>query len=221
MTNNIISELLELNSDKRKILLNSLRNRGISSRTLDAMNKIPREYFLNPNLFDVAYEDRALPIGNQQTISQPLTVGLMTDLLDLNKGDKVLEIGTGSGYQALILNQLGAEVYTIERIPELYTKAISTFKEFGVAINCSLGDGTLGLLGLTEFAGIIVTAGAPFIPEELKSQLSIGGIMVIPVGDKRGQVMTKVVRTSETDFLITEHDNYRFVPLIGKAGWDE
>ena len=221
MTNDTISDLLNINIHKRKKLLENLSRKGISQTTLEAMNKIPREYFLNPNLYDVAYEDQALPIGNMQTISQPLTVGLMTDLLDVNIGHKVFEIGTGSGYQALILNQLGAEVYTIERIPELYSKAINTFKEFGVTINCSLGDGTLGYPGYSQFARIIVTAGAPFIPEELKFQLSIGGIMVIPVGDKKGQVMTRVVRTNETEYVITEHDNYRFVPLIGKAGWDE
>lgn len=219
MTSNKVKDYLLLNSDKRKKLLHYLHTQGISNETLTAMDMIPREYFLKSEFFDLAYEDKALPIDWLQTISQPFTVGFMTDLLNVSSGTKVLEVGTGSCYQALILNALGASVYTIERIADLHYKSLKTVSDFGATINCFLGDGSEGLAAFSPFDRIIVTAGAPYVSENLKNQLAIGGIMVIPVGDKVGQIMQKITKISDQEYQTIEYDKFRFVPLIGNFAW--
>jgi protein-L-isoaspartate(D-aspartate) O-methyltransferase len=214
-----VYDCLSLNIKKRDILIESLQSQGISEITLMAMKKIPREYFLSSELYYLAYEDRALPIDEQQTISQPFTVAFMTDLLDIVPDMKVLEIGTGSGYQSLILNALGAEVFTIERIANLHNKAFVTFKDFDADINCFVGDGSEGLESYSPYDRIIVTAGAPYVPEKLKMQLKVGGILVIPVGDKEGQTMLKIIRINTQDYQEMEFNKFRFVPLIGNLAW--
>ena len=215
-----IKILLELNSAGRNSLLSELSKKGISAATLDAMKLVPREYFISEDLYNHAYDDMALPIDDNQTISQPLTVALMTDLLEIKPGDKVLEVGTGSGYQAIILSYLGAVVYSIERIENLQNSAKTAFEDFGINVISFLGDGSAGLPEFAPFERIIVTAGSPHTPLELKEQLDIGGIMVIPVGDKNYQTMTKIIKTGKNKFKVTEHDSFRFVPLICSSAWD-
>jgi protein-L-isoaspartate(D-aspartate) O-methyltransferase len=219
MTKSRIEILLNLNSTRRNELLISLSRQGISDKILRILNKIPREYFIDKEYFNESYHDKPLPIGNGQTISQPYTVCFMTELLEIENDSKVLEIGTGSGYQTLILKMLGCDVYTIERIEQLYLKSITTFKDFNVQINCVHKDGSVGLEEFAPFDRIIVTAAAPEIPETLKNQLSINGIMVIPVGEKDIQTMLKIKRIDNNNYQITEHSTFRFVPLIGKSGW--
>ncbi|MBX3042970.1 MAG: protein-L-isoaspartate(D-aspartate) O-methyltransferase [Candidatus Kapabacteria bacterium] len=219
MTNEIINNFLKLNPQKREFLVSSLRNKGISELTLSALNSIPREYFLKKSLWDEAYDDKALPIDFNQTISQPATVGLMTDLLEIEEGSKVLEIGTGSCYQALILSYLGAEVFTVERIENLKINIEQTFKDFPYKFNYFFGDGTSGLVEYAPYDRIIVTAGSPEIPTTLLNQLKIEGIIVIPVGDKNGQTMKKVIKLSKDQYDVSQHGEFRFVPLLGLHGW--
>lgn len=221
MTNNKIKELLKINPIARKALLDNLFDKGISHRVLSVMNHIPREYFLDEKLIENAYDDRALPIGNGQTISQPYTVGFMTDLLDIKEGQKVLEIGTGSGYQALVLAMLGADVFTVERITFLFEKVLATFSDFNLKIHCINADGTLGLINYAPFDRIIVTAAAPKAPTTLLHQLNIDGIMVIPIGGQMGQTMTRIIRKHYDKFDYSEHDKFQFVPLIGKHAWND
>ena len=168
-----------------------------------------------------AYTDSALPIGLGQTISQPYTVAAQTELLELRKGDKILEIGTGSGYQCMILCELGAEVYSVERHNELYHRAKEAMKEEGYSPLLKSGDGTLGWSTYAPYDGIIVTAGAPVVPDDLIKQLKIDGVLVIPVGDDKTQKMLKITRVSETEYKQDEYDNFKFVPLIGEKGWGE
>jgi len=220
MISSKIKDFLELNPEGRYKLLNSLAEKGINPKILDVMNLVPREYFLNKQLYDLAYEDRALPINSNQTISQPYTVAFMTDLLDIKKGNRTLEIGTGSGYQSIILSYCGAEVFTIERIELLYNYSKSAFIDFGIEINTFLGDGSLGLPEFAPFDRIIVTAGAPEIPDILIQQLNIGGILVIPVGNKNTQKMLKIKKKDKTNFTVTEENYFKFVPLIGKNAWE-
>ncbi|OGU40104.1 MAG: protein-L-isoaspartate O-methyltransferase [Ignavibacteria bacterium GWB2_35_12] len=206
--------------ERRRLLIESLRRRGnLSEEVLDAMLKLPREKFLDSSFHFRAYEDTALPIDANQTISQPYTVAYMTTLLDVKKGGKVLEIGTGSGYQACILALLGAKVYTIERIPELVEKARKVFKEFGLKINTRVGDGTIGWSEFAPYQGIIVTAAAPDVPDSLMEQLALGGRLVVPVGTKSYQSMYLIERKSEKDYNKSSTDSFKFVPLIGKEGW--
>jgi protein-L-isoaspartate(D-aspartate) O-methyltransferase len=206
--------------ERRRLLIESLRRRGnLSDSVLDAMMKVPREKFLNSSFHFRAYEDTALPIDANQTISQPYTVAYMTTLLDIKEGDKILEIGTGSGYQACILALLGAKVFTIERISALVDKARKVFLELGLKINTRIGDGTIGWKEHSPYQGIIVTAAAPDIPESLTEQLAIGGRLVVPVGPKSCQSMYLIERKSEKDFLKSSTDSFKFVPLIGKEGW--
>ncbi|MBI5323683.1 MAG: protein-L-isoaspartate(D-aspartate) O-methyltransferase [Ignavibacteriae bacterium] len=207
-------------NERRRLLIESLRRRGnLSDKVLDAMLIIPREKFLDSSFRFRAYEDTALPIESNQTISQPYTVAYMTALLDIKEGDKILEIGTGSGYQACVLTLLGARVYTIERIPDLVEKARNVFKEFGLKINTRVGDGTIGWSEFAPYQGIIVTAAAPDVPDSLMEQLAIGGKLVIPVGTKSSQSMYLIERMSEKDFQKSVTDSFKFVPLIGKEGW--
>ncbi len=200
----------------RRQLIDELRAKGIDDeRVLEAMMTLPRHFFLEKAFEEWAYTDKAFPIGNEQTISQPFTVAYMTRLLDVQKGQKVLEIGTGSGYQAAILSLLGARVYTIERQEELYIKTKNFLKELRLPnIRCFFRDGSVGLPEFEPYDRIIVTAAAPSVPEALKSQLAIGGFMVIPVGGEEGQRMFKIKRLSETDYEEQAFEKFRFVPFL-------
>jgi protein-L-isoaspartate(D-aspartate) O-methyltransferase len=207
--------------ERRNYLINHLRRRGISEKVLNAMEKLAREKFVGSGLLNRAYDDTALPIACNQTISQPYTVAFMTDKLDVNEGDKILEIGTGSGYQAALLALMGARVFTIERIPELYTQATELFREWGLKINTRLSDGSLGWREFAPYDRIIVTAAAPSIPKPLLEQLKIGGKMVIPIGDLSTQDMFVITKTGENEYEEDITRSFKFVPLIGKQGWEQ
>ena len=207
---------------QRKYLIDSLRRRGnLDNAVLDAMLELPREIFLGSAFQLRSYEDTALPIDCNQTISQPYTVAYMTGELKIKKDDKILEIGTGSGYQACLLYLLGARVFTVERITELFEKSNLLFKELGMSINTRIGDGSLGWREFAPFDGIIVTAAAPKPPKSLMEQLAIGGRLVIPIGDKWSQTMYTIVREGENKYFEDKTDRFKFVPLIGKEGWDK
>jgi protein-L-isoaspartate(D-aspartate) O-methyltransferase len=182
-------------------------------RVLDAMNNVPRHWFVDVSYAAVAYSDRPLQIAADQTISQPYTVAMQTHLLQLKKWDKVLEVGTGCGYQTAILVTMGAMVYTIERQKSLYLQAQKTLFEMGKQAIFHYGDGYEGKPLLAPFNKIIVTCGAPEIPEKLLAQLATGGRMVVPVGNDTQQ-MTVVERLSEKEYNITTHGNYKFVPML-------
>lgn len=200
----------------RRQLIEELRAKGIDDeKVITAMSNLPRHYFLDKAFEEWAYADKPFPIGNEQTISQPFTVAYMTRLLNVQKNDRILEIGTGSGYQAAILALMGARVYTVERQEELYKKAKELLKKLGFnTIRCYFSDGTVGLSEFAPFDKIIVTAGIPSVPESLRQQLNIGGVMVIPVGGEEGQRMQHIERTSETEFKVTELEKFRFVPFL-------
>ncbi|MFN0214969.1 MAG: protein-L-isoaspartate(D-aspartate) O-methyltransferase [Saprospiraceae bacterium] len=199
----------------RKRMVDALRRRGIADEAvLAAMAAVPRHFFLDNAFEEHAYEDKPFPIGCEQTISQPFTVAYQTLHLDIKNGDRVLEIGTGSGYQAAILAALGAKVFTVERQEQLYFTTKKLLDELGFkTIKCFFRDGSKGLAEKAPFDKIIVTAGAPVVPEPLKDQLSIGGILVIPVG-KSVQTMLKIKRLSATEFQEERLDNFRFVPFL-------
>jgi protein-L-isoaspartate(D-aspartate) O-methyltransferase len=200
----------------RRKLIADLRERGIrDERVLAAMGEIPRHFFLDKAFEEWAYQDKPFPIGAGQTISQPYTVAFMTELLEVRKRDKVLEIGTGSGYQAAVLAALGARVFSVERHKALYVAAKALLEKMELGrIRLFLRDGYKGLPEFAPFDRIIVTAGAPQIPEALKAQLSIGGILVIPVGEDY-QTMLKVTRRAEAEFVEEEKGVFRFVPFLG------
>lgn len=205
----------------RKKLIAQLRDeRGIEDkRVLDAIGKVPRHFFFDETFWKQAYKDIAFPIGEGQTISQPYTVAYQTQLLNIKEGDKVLEIGTGSGYQTCILLELGAQVYTIERQEKLYQRAKLFLGKMGYVPHYYLGDGSRGIPENAPYDKILVTAGAPFVPEVMLKQLRIGGTLVIPVGDENSQKMVTVFRVSETDYERIELDTFRFVPLVGDQAW--
>lgn len=210
----------KLNIEK-KALISSLKRKGIhDEKVLNALAKIPREKFVLEEYLDKTYDDNALPIICSQTISQPYTVAFMTQLLQLQPGLKILEIGTGSGYQSCILAELGCETYSIERIPELYEYARKRINELGYVIKQKIDDGTNGWREYAPFDRILVTAAAPQAPLSLLSQLKVGGFMVIPIGDKSSQMMKKIIRTTETQFETENFSYFRFVPLIGEQGWE-
>lgn len=199
----------------RKKLVEALKIKGIRNQeVLDAIGKVPRHLFMESTFIQFAYKDQAFPIGAGQTISQPYTVAFQTQLLQVEKGDKILEVGTGSGYQAAVLLEMGARVFTIERQKELYNRVHKFLPEIGYNPACFFGDGYKGLPGFAPFDKIIVTAGAPEIPEGLISQLVIGGFMVIPVGNDQRQEMKLVTRISENDFKTENHGDFIFVPLL-------
>ena len=200
----------------RRQLIDELRAKGIKNElVLEAMTTLPRHFFLEKAFEEWAYSDKAFPIGNEQTISQPFTVAYMTSLLALEKRQKVLEIGTGSGYQAGILSLLGARVYTIERQEELYIATKTLLKNINLPnIRCFFRDGSLGLTEFAPYDRIIVTAAAPSVPEALKAQLTTNGIMVVPVGGEEGQRMHKITRLSETEFETQIFEKFRFVPFL-------
>ena len=199
----------------RKQLINELSEKGISDvSVLNAMAKIPRHLFMDNAFINFAYKDKAFPIGAGQTISQPYTVAFQTQLLSVKPYEKILEIGTGSGYQAAVLFFMDADVYTIERQKELFQKTKSFLPKLGCYCNFIFGDGYKGLSNFAPFDKIIVTCGAPFIPEELKKQLRVGGKMVVPVGDGDVQLMTLIERISDDNYNITEHGEFLFVPML-------
>ena len=203
-----------LHKGMRRKLVEQVKSKGIQDqRILDAMLKIPRHAFMDSSFLKLAYQDQAFPISSGQTISQPFTVAFQTELLDLQPYQKVLEIGTGSGYQAAILAELGARVFTIERIRNLFQKAQIIHRELGYQIKFFLGDGYQGLPAFAPFDRILITAAAPVIPEALKQQLVVGGILVAPIGQCDFQIMTKCVRTSIDTFEISTHGNFAFVPM--------
>ena len=209
-------------NENRWCLIESLKTRPeLSPEVIEAINILPREIFVQPNFSYKAYEDTALPIDCEQTITQPYTVAYQTTLLNIKEGDKILEIGTGSGYQAGILYVLGAKVYTIERIKDLYEKAKSRFKILDLKILTRLADGSIGWSEHAPFDGIIVTAAAPTVPMSLLEQLKIGGRLVIPTGERTSQDMLLIEKVSENDFRETRKERFKFVPLIGKEGWKE
>jgi len=199
----------------RQQLVHTVSSKGIKNRhVLDAIGKIPRHLFMDSGFIDHAYVDKAFPIGADQTISQPYTVAFQTELLDIKDGDKVLEIGTGSGYQTAVLLELGAKVYSIERQKELFKKTSKFLPKIGYsAKKLIFGDGYKGLPEKAPFDAIIVTAGAPFVPKPLLSQLAIGGRLVIPVGDEV-QIMTLFIRKDDKEFEKHEFGEFRFVPLL-------
>lgn len=199
----------------RNQLVNVVKSKGISDENiLKAISEIPRHLFMDSGFIDFAYQDKAFPIGAGQTISQPYTVAFQTELLQIEAGDKVLEIGTGSGYQTAVLIALKAEVYSIERQKELYEKTRKFLPKLGyVAKKLKYGDGYKGWEEYAPFDKILVTAGAPFVPKPLLEQLKIGGKLVIPVGDDV-QVMTLYIRTGEKEFEKHEFGEFRFVPML-------
>lgn len=204
----------------RKKLVDLLKARGITdSAVLKAIGKVPRHFFFDETFWNQAYKDIAFPIGSGQTISQPYTVAYQTELLHIKKGDKVLEIGTGSGYQTCILMELGAKVYTIERQSKIYEHTIKVLPGMGYEPYFQLGDGSKGMPDHAPFDRIIVTAGAPFVPEILLKQLKIGGILVIPVGDEKEQKMMTILRTGPHEYEKIVLDTFRFVPLLGDQAW--
>ncbi len=207
------------NTDKHKGLRNQLakvlEEKGITDKNvLEAIKTIPRHLFLDSSFEDFAYQDKAFPIDAGQTISQPYTVAFQTQLLGVKKGDKILEIGTGSGYQTAILFALGAKVYSVERQNELFKKTSLLLPKLEIRPkHLSFGDGYKGLPNHAPFDSIIVTAGAPIIPQPLMAQLKIGGKLVIPVGEK-DQIMTLLIRKNETQFEKHEFGDFKFVPLL-------
>lgn len=205
---------------QRKELVKTIRKKGIQDEAvLEAINTLPRHFFFDSALDSHAYEDKAFPIGEGQTISQPYTVAFQTELLQIKPGDKVLEIGTGSGYQGAILHLLGAEVYTIEYQKKLYDRTKKFLAKLGIHLHFYFGDGSKGLPENSPFDKILVTAGAPIVPQSLLKQLKIGGVLVIPVGDKNTQKMMRLTKKSETKIVQEEFDNFAFVPLLGAEGW--
>jgi protein-L-isoaspartate(D-aspartate) O-methyltransferase len=204
----------------RKALADELKKKGIvDENVLKAIAKVPRHYFFDDTFQNQAYKDIAFKIDEGQTISQPFTVAYQSQLLHIHKGDKVLEIGTGSGYQTCILAELGAQVYTIERIEKLHLKAGHLVPKMGYKARFFHGDGSQGLAKRAPYDKIIVTAGAPTVPDELIKQLNIGGILVIPVGDQNSQQMVTILKTGENTREETILDTFRFVPLLGDKAW--
>jgi protein-L-isoaspartate(D-aspartate) O-methyltransferase len=199
----------------RKKLVDGLKIKGIrDEKVLAAINKVPRHLFMESSFLNFAYKDQAFPIGAGQTISQPYTVAIQTLLLQVEKNDKILEVGTGSGYQAAVLLEMGAKVFTIERQKELFQKVQQFLPEIGYHPACFFGDGYEGLPAFAPFDKILVTAGAPSVPDSLKEQLKIGGRMVIPVGKENRQEMLVVIRDSESEYTTEKHGGFVFVPLL-------
>ena len=199
----------------RKKLVDKIKEKGIiDNRIIEAIGKVPRHFFMDSGFIEFAYRDQAFPIGASQTISQPYTVAFQTELLGVKKHDKILEVGTGSGYQCAILLELGAKVYTIERQRELYLKSRALLNKIAYKPYFIYGDGYKGAPNQAPFDKILVTAGAPEIPKDLLKQLVIGGRMVVPVGGSKGQVMIAIDRISEDEYKETEHGYFAFVPML-------
>src|SRR5208337_2506780 len=210
-----------LDEQRARMVDEQLRSRGIrDARVLAAMGKVPREEFIASENFNDAYGDHPVPIGAGQTVSQPYIVAAMVEALELQPADHVLEVGTGTGYEAAILGELAAEVWTIERHEELANKAREILARLGYAnVHIVYGDGSLGLPEHAPFQGILVAAAAPRIPESLVAQLADGGRLVVPVGDRYEQ-QVHIVRKEGQEIAVTTHDLCRFVPLVGAQGWE-
>jgi protein-L-isoaspartate(D-aspartate) O-methyltransferase len=207
---------------ERSELVNSIREKGIKDeRILNAILNVPRHEYVQKVMEAHSYKDVALPIGYGQTISQPYTVAIMTEALELKENDKVLEIGTGSGYQASILNEMRMQVFSIERNEDIYRRVQKFFDDKSLRIHCRCSDGTIGWSEFAPYDGIIVTAGSPVVPENLKKQLKIGGRLVIPVGDRSNQSLNILHKLHEDEFNVKEISNFAFVPLIGREGWKQ
>lgn len=205
----------------RNKLVKMLEKKGISDpRILAAIGKVPRHLFFDDALLEHAYQDKAFPIGEGQTISQPYTVAFQTEKLEVRPGGRILEIGTGSGYQACILLELGATVFTIEYNRKLYETVKALLPRIGYRPYFFYGDGSKGLPSKAPFDRILVTAGAPVIPATLTDQLTDGGILVIPVGDREKQKMVRIKKKGNA-LLKEEFDNFAFVPLLGEEGWED
>lgn len=199
----------------RKKLVDKIRNQGITDENvLSAINKIPRHVFLDSSFLEYAYDDKPFPIGSGQTISQPYTVAYQSQLLEVKRGHKVLEIGTGSGYQACVLEELGAKVYTIERQRKLFQKTKVFINELGYKIKFFYGDGNNGVPAFAPYDRILITAAAPDIPEELLSQLKPGGILVAPVGKGGVQTMVRITLNENKEITEEHFGNFRFVPML-------
>lgn len=200
----------------RKQLVETIRKKGIANQqVLQAIEKLPRHFFFDSSFLEYAYEDKPFPIGAGQTISQPYTVAFQSMLLDVKKGSRVLEIGTGSGYQACILAEMGAKVFTIERHKVLYTKTSQLLPTLGYhSIKTFFGDGYKGLPAYAPFDRVLITAAAPAIPDPLIQQLKPGGIMVIPLGPDDIQTMTVLVKNTDGGYQKSEHGAFRFVPML-------
>lgn len=204
----------------RNRLVDILKKKGIEDeQVLQAIGKVPRHYFFDETFWNQAYKDIAFPIGEAQTISQPYTVAYQTQLLHIKKNDSVLEIGTGCGYQTCILIELGAKVYTIERQEKLYERTKQVLPYMGYKPYFFLGDGSKGIESYAPYNKIIVTAGAPTVPDILLRQLKVGGILVIPVGDDKQQKMVTILKVADQDYEKIVLDTFRFVPLVGDKAW--
>jgi protein-L-isoaspartate(D-aspartate) O-methyltransferase len=205
----------------RRKLVEILREKGISDeKVLEAINKVPRHLFLDSSFLEFAYQDKAFPIGSGQTISQPFTVAYQTTLLDIHPGDRVMEIGTGSGYQSCVLLELGAKVFSVERQKNLFEKTKSFLPTIKYHPKLFYGDGYLGLPPYAPFDKVIITAAASEIPQSLVDQLKTGGILVAPVGPKDFQTMVTIRKVSDNEIVRLEHDRFRFVPMLEKRAKD-
>jgi protein-L-isoaspartate(D-aspartate) O-methyltransferase len=208
-----------LHKGLREKLVEEIRRKGIrNEQVLEAIRKVPRHLFMDSGFIKFAYRDQAFPIGSCQTISQPYTVAFQTELLEIHPLDKVLEIGTGSGYQAAVLMEMGARVYTIERQKELYMKVQMQLPKMGYKPSFFYGDGYQGLPTYGPFDKILITAAAPEIPPALLEQLKIGGLLVVPLGGPDSQVMTRVEKTGPGEYSKQEHGLFVFVPMLKGRG---
>lgn len=199
----------------RRNLISTLKNKGITSEAvLDAIMKVPRHFFMDSAFLNFAYEDKAFPIGADQTISQPYTVAFQTELLNVQAGLKVLEIGTGSGYQTAVLTNLGCKVISIERQRVLHKKALKMLTLLNSPAKLFYGDGYKGMPSYAPFDRVLITCGAPFIPQDLLDQLKPGGILVIPIGEGDDQIMTRIIKDEGGKLHKTTHGVFRFVPML-------
>ncbi len=204
----------------RRLLVKELREKGIiDEKVLEAIHKVPRHLFIHKDFRSHAYQDKAFPIGEGQTISQPYTVAYQTQLLHIEPNDKILEIGTGSGYQAAILIEMGAKLISIERQEKLFEKTRRLLYSLNYKGEFILGDGSKGYESAAPFNKIIVTAGAPKVPQNLIDQLKIGGTLIIPVGDNKVQTMHTIIKKVDGSLEDIELNQFRFVPLIGTQAW--
>jgi protein-L-isoaspartate(D-aspartate) O-methyltransferase len=199
----------------RKQLVEQIREKGIEDEgVLEAINKIPRHLFLDSSFLEFAYQDKPFPIGSGQTISQPYTVAFQTELCEIKPGHKVLEIGTGSGYQACVLEELGAKVFTIERQKKLYLRSKKFLAKLGYQAKVFYGDGYKGLPAFAPFDCILITAGAPELPKQLADQLKPGGMIIVPLGRGEIQVMARFIKEADGSLRKEDHGTFRFVPLL-------
>ncbi len=200
----------------RKRLVEEVRSKGIRDEAvLAAINDVPRHFFLDSSFLEIAYQDKPFPIGSGQTISQPYTVAFQTELLKVEKNMKVLEIGTGSGYQACILEKMGVRVFSIERHRSLFQKTKQLLSDLNAKVKLFYGDGYKGLPAFAPFDRILITAAAPFVPETLIQQLTKGGMMVLPLGSGDTQIMTRITKLDENDYEEEKFGYFRFVPMLG------